>query len=276
MRNSHILAVSLFFCLISSSLAQTFIHPSKDPNNWQPIFEDQFVGASLETRNWVTCHWWNWDGKGCTILTNNELEWYLPENVTVRGGNLILTAEKEKTPGINGRTFDYRSGMVSSGRMGNLGVPTKFAFQYGYVEMRAQIPIGKGLWPAFWLLPVTNKPLPEIDVMEVLGDNPNTVYTNFQHGTSPTDKRTIGSSWRSPKPLEGWHTYAVNWQPDAITWYIDGVERFRMTQSELVPNEPMHLVINLAVGGDWAGAPDESTPFPSSFLIDYVKVWQHK
>ncbi len=266
----------LSLTLLTLGNAQTFIHPSKDPNHWQIIFEDQFPGASLDKSNWVTCHWWNWDGKGCTILTNSELEWYLPQNVHVKGGSLILTAKKEKTPGINGRVFDYSSGMISSGRMGGLGVPTKFAFQYGYVEMRAQIPAGKGFWPAFWLLPVTNKPLPEIDIMEILGDKPNTVYTNFQYGSSPENRKTIGSNWRSPKTFEGWHIFAVNWQKDAIIWYVDGVERFRMEQAELVPHEAMHLIANLAVGGDWAGAPDESTTFPGAFVIDYIKVWQQK
>ena len=268
-----ILFITVLFMQVVN--ANTFIHPSEEPNRWTLVFEDEFLGNELDRSNWNTCHWWN--DIGCTIITNNELQWYLPENASVQNGQLVLTAIEQDIDASNGRSYRYTSGMVTTGRSSYpLTDPPKFAFTYGYAEMRATVPEGAALWPAFWLLPITNEPLPEIDIMEILGQEPDVIHTYFAYGSYPDDVRKKGSNWRNGKSFADWHTFAVNWQPDAIVWYVDGTEVFRMDDWTLIPWEPMYLIANLAVGGDWAGKPDETTSFPSSLVIDHIRVWQLK
>ena len=249
--------------------------PFDDPENWVLIFEDEFDQPTLDTSKWVTCYWWATDG--CTIASNNELEWYQPNNVSINNGALQLTAREELITNTNGLLFDYTSGMVTTGKnTSDDNVPHKFIFQYGYTEIKANVPAGKGLWPAFWLLPADHISRPEIDVMEIIGGEPNTNYMNFHYVDENGDRDSAGSHWDGPDFTAGWHTFGVDWRPDAIIWYVDGVERWRFDDARYVPNEPMYLLLNLAVGGDWPGAPDQFTTFPSSYEIDYVRVWRPK
>jgi beta-glucanase (GH16 family) len=152
--------------------------------------------------------------------------------------------------------------------------PARFAFQYGYVEMRARVPAGQGLWSALWLLPSDQESKPEIDIMEVLGHEPETVQVHLH--TSDGDGRRVSRGQALPVAdlSTGWHTYALNWRPDALVWFVDGQERWRVTDPAEIPTEPMYLLANLAVGGDWPGSPDETTSFPNWYEIDYVRVWQ--
>ncbi|HSD84406.1 MAG TPA: glycoside hydrolase family 16 protein [Anaerolineae bacterium] len=246
--------------------------PLGQKGDWQLIFQDEFEGAVLDTRQWVTCYWW--DKQGCTIRTNRELEWYQPENVSVRDGVLRLRAQPGEVDATDGKTYHYTSGMISSGRQTDeTSTPTKFSFTYGYAEIRARVPKGQGLWPAFWLLPDDHTSKPEIDVMEILGDQPHTVELRFHYRGPDDETVNVGESWSGPDFSAGWHTFAIDWQPDALVWYIDGVERQRYTDRSAVPAQPMYLILNLAVGGNWPGSPDASTPFPSDYLVDYVRVW---
>src|SRR5206468_3266630 len=115
---------------------------------------------------------------------------------------------------------------------------------------------------------------PEIDAMEMLGDSTNVQHMNF-HYVRPDGRRgDAGLTWTGPDFSAGWHTFGVDWEPSAIVWYVDGVERWRFTDASVIPHESMYLLANLAVGGSWPGAPDGSTPFPSSFDVDYIRVWQ--
>jgi beta-glucanase (GH16 family) len=110
----------------------------------------------------------------------------------------------------------------------------------------------------------------EIDVMEVLGRAPavQEMHYHAQH-------RHFGESWTSPQDLsKDFHTYAVDWEPRSITWYVDGVERFHFSNASRVVKEAMYLILNLAVGGTWAGDPDASTPFPAAMQVDWIRVWQ--
>jgi beta-glucanase (GH16 family) len=162
---------------------------------------------------------------------------------------------------VNG--FEYVSGMISSHQ--------KIAFQYGYAEMRARIPAGQGMWPAFWMMPDTGDWPPEIDVMEIIGSEIDRVYTTY-HRMENDQLISLGSWWTGGDYSLDYHTYGVLWQPDRLVWYIDGVERYRT--SDHVPAEPMYLIANLAVGGNWPGAPDNTTVFPADLEIDYIAVWQ--
>ncbi|HYI61123.1 MAG TPA: glycoside hydrolase family 16 protein [Acidimicrobiales bacterium] len=229
------------------------------------LLDEGFPGTALARSRWGTCHWWGPDG--CTILTNDELEWYRAEQVEVRGGVLRLTARPEVTV-AEGRTFPYLSGMVSSGRPGD--EPTdrpRFAFTYGRVEARFRVPRGTGLWPAIWMLPVTNRSLPEIDLVEVYGHAPDRPSMTFHDSAGGRKRREVQTADLSV----GWHTVVLDWSRDRLTWSIDGVDRFSVTGAQ-VPREPMYLVANLAVGGP-AGAPTAATRFPATFLVDSVRVW---
>ena len=233
----------------------------------QILFSDDFDGTSLDSSKWHTCFWWATDQ--CTIESTNEMELYTRENVLVDSGILRLRAQKKSAVwDFNGKTFNYTSGMVMTGGRKYLTDPG-FTFTYGYAEARVKIPAGQGIWPAFWMLPASYNSEPEIDIMEILGHQPDVVHFHIHNGVHP------GQSWTGEDFSQGWHTFAVDWQPDAIVWYVDGVERWRYTGSA-VPAEPSYLLLNLAVGGDWPGAPDATTVFPAYYDVDYVRVWDRK
>lgn len=247
--------------------------PDGQRGNWDLIFSDEFDGSALDTDKWVTCYWW--DRNGCTNLGNRELEWYMPENVRVDNGVLRLIAEKKTTYASDGRTYLYTSGMITTGRaIDDTTIPAKFAFQYGFAEIRAKVPAGKGLWPAFWFLPITHQSKPEIDVLEILGDETSITHMTYHYLNAAGGRERKDREYRGPDFSAGWHTFAVEWQPDVIIWYVDGVERSRFTETEYISAEPMYLLVNLAVGGNWPGAPDSNTVFPSEYLVDYVRVWK--
>src|SRR5689334_16014125 len=134
-----------------------FEHPSKSPN-WRLIFSDTFDAPALDTSKWSWWYaWWNENGG----TNNDEREWYQRDDVLLEGNRLRLRAQKRR---VNG--YAYTSGMISS--------HGKFEFQYGYMEIRCKVPRGRGLWPAFWAL--GSPPYAEIDVLEILGHEPNRVH----------------------------------------------------------------------------------------------------
>jgi beta-glucanase (GH16 family) len=163
----------------------------------------------------------------------------------------------------------------------------KFQFQYGLVEARIQVPAGKGMWPAFWLLGdegyASEHAWPdcgEIDAMEVLGSEPNVVHGTL-HGPWPSAPKGVGGKAESSTPLSaGFHVYGVEWAPGRISFLLDGVVYRTITPADLPSSaawpfdHPFFLLLNLAVGGDWPGAPNASTQFPAHMLVDWVRVWQ--
>jgi beta-glucanase (GH16 family) len=231
--------------------------PLGQPGNWKLIFNDEFNGTSLDTSVWNTCFPWARQDR-CTNSGNHELELFQPQEAYLDGsGHLVLRAEEQQ---ING--FDYTSGMVASYRSLN--------FKYGYVEARVKIPAGKGLWPQFWMMPSDRSWPPEIDIFEILGDDPTRAYFTYHWGSS---NNTSQYSYSGPDFSAGWHTFAAKWEPGEITWYTDGIERGKFTDS-VVTSKSMYLILDLSVGGDWPGPPDSTTDFPSYWQIEYVRVWQ--
>lgn len=270
------LVLDLFGGLLSlggAAAAETPNRPLGQDDRFQLVFSEDFNAPTLNRDIWTTCYWW--DQNGCTNLGNKNLNWYTRRNVSIEDGKLILTARPESVRGYKGRTFRYTSGMVTTGRLyGEPRSATGFDATYGYFEIRAKIPKGQGLWPAFWLLPSTLKPLPEIDIMEVLGHEPNRLYLHYHHLDRNGVKQSAGRGVRTRDLSQGWHVYGVDWSPEHIIWYLDGREVFRYTRRASIPDEPMYIIINLAVGGEWPGAPNRSTVFPARFEIDYVRAWQ--
>lgn len=258
--------------------------PYGQSGDWTLIFNDEFNGVlpngtGLDTRKWVTCYWYaEYDGsRGCG--DNGAQSWYMPQNVVVKNGSLHLITKQETVFGADGEMYHYTSGLVTSGRVGWSG-PPKFQYRYGYVEIRAKVPGTKGFWPAFWSLvqapDYALHPLPEIDTMEILTRDPQTMYMTY-HGpndtTTPSTEYTLPAN-RLDFSLD-YHIFASEWQPGRISWYVDGVERKRYVD-RWITDIPMYLLLTMSVGREesWAGGPDGSTRFPSVYEIDYVRVWQ--
>jgi beta-glucanase (GH16 family) len=233
------------------------------------VFEDGFDDSSLSSRRWTPCHWWA-DG-GCTIASNDELQWYLPSQATTSDGVLRLEADAARTVAPDGRVFPYRSAMVSTGPSDGGDTGARFAFRYGIVEARVRVPEGGGLWPAVWMLPLSMESKPEIDLMEVKGSATDVVHMNAHLRNADGEWRWIGGDWSGTDMASGWHVLTLDWRPGSLRWLVDGQERFAVSGAS-VPDEPMYLVMNLAVGGSWPGPVDPSTEFPTAFEIDHVRV----
>jgi beta-glucanase (GH16 family) len=234
----------------------------------QVVLEDSFDGGQLDARLWNRCHWWDEDG--CTIASNEELEWYRPEQVSVGDGVLTLTAARDEVRGSDGRTYPFRSGMVTTGPPRH-DEEAKVAWTYGTLEARVRLPAGRGLWPAIWMLPADEDSRPEIDVLEVLGHDPAEAIMHLhpedRAAESPSERyRLKGSTF-----AEDWHDVRLEWTPGLLSWFVDGVRVWQQRGSQ-VPDEPMYLVLNLAVGGAYPGPPDEATAFPATFAVDHVRV----
>lgn len=240
---------------------------------WDLVFTDDFDADALDQDLWTWCYWWVTNG--CAIGTNGELEWYQPDNITIADGALVLTALRQDVMTADGEPRSFTSGMVTTGRASSdLTEPLRFGFTYGLAEIRAKLPEGQGLWPAFWLLPATHESRPEIDVLEVLGHDTDTLRMHY-HFIEDGERASVGENVSVPDLSADWHVYAIEWTPDRLTWLFDGEPVWTIRGAGNVPHETMYLILNLAVGGDWPGPPDASTRFPASYLVDYVRVWQY-
>ncbi len=251
----------------SSSQERPRLEPRAGGTNY--LFEDTFDGSELDPAKWVTCYWWA--RSGCTNLGTGEDQWYQKENVSVRNGKLRLTARRD-TVRRDGATYRFTSGMVTTGRWrDNTDQEPRFATQYGRIEARMRMPRGRGFWPAFWLLPVTHESRPETDIIEVLGRTPRQHRFHIHVLDEDGERVDEGHTWRGVDTRR-WHRYAVQWTSTSITWLVDDVVRWEVTDPSLIAHEPQYLLLNLAVGGEWAGPPSARTRFPATMLVDWVRV----
>ncbi|GAB3363423.1 family 16 glycosylhydrolase [Micromonospora halotolerans] len=212
---------------------------------------------------------------------NNELQYYTnsTRNAALDGnGNMVITARRENPSGFS---CWYGSCQYTSARLLTNGT---FSQAYGRFEARIKIPRGQGIWPAFWMLgnDIATNPWPnsgEIDIMENIGREPSTVHGSLHGpGYSGGNPLTGQTSLPGGQALaDAFHTYTVDWAPDSITWYLDGVAYSRKTPADAGGNRwvfdhPFFMIMNVAVGGNWPGSPDGSTTFPQTMTIDYVRV----
>ncbi|MBO0683165.1 MAG: glycoside hydrolase family 16 protein [Candidatus Dormibacteraeota bacterium] len=239
------------------------------PGQWKAIFDSEFEGTSLDETRWTTCS---------PQLRQNpcsgwgsELETYRPENVTVSGGELHLTARRAGDG-------SYSSGMVSTGALTGGPRPgyRPFSFQYGYYEVALRPPPGQGLWTAAWAFGTDLIPPFELDDVEVFGSDPHTaMVTSHYPGANRDSPGQLSQHLTGPDYSAGMHTFGVDWEPDHVTWYVDGVAAPQsITNRADIPAKPMFLMLDLAVGGDFPGPPSAQTRFPASLDVDYVRVFK--
>ncbi|NND90722.1 MAG: family 16 glycosylhydrolase [Granulosicoccus sp.] len=240
--------------------------------DYELIFADEFNGNALDTSKWNTAYLW-----GPDLVINSEEQYYVdiinePDfgfNPFTFDGN-HLTINSIKTPpalAAKARNQPYLSGVITS--------YDALKFTYGYVETRAKVTYGRGYWPAFWLLNafyVDDKP--EIDIMEFIGDDQDVVYHTYHYYDAEGNLRSTKSQ---PTPgidyTADFHTYAAEWKPGTIIYFVDGIEVHRVTDPK-VSRQDMYVIANTALGGWWAGSPDALTPFPGKYTIDYIRVYQ--
>jgi beta-glucanase (GH16 family) len=263
---------------------------------WRLVWRDEFEGAAIDTTKWGfdLGAGFSTDG-GKTVLVgwgNNELQCYTRDsaNVRVRSGVLQIRALRESRDGCA-----YTSARLKTRRADGSAL---FAQRYGRFEFRARLPLGQGMWPALWMLPQdeaygTWAASGEIDVMEARGQTPSTVLGTLHYGAQWPKNTFTSQDYILPRggTIADWHTYAVEWEPGRMRWYVDGVltqtQRFWWSgrradaSSEAIALQPwpapfdrrFHLVMNLAVGGNFLGNPDATTPFPGVMEVDYVRVY---
>ena len=242
-----------------------------DPIEYTLIWQDEFEGPVDQSPD---ANKWAFDVGG-SGWGNNQLEFDTarPENVSLDGGgNLRIIARKE----------DYQGKAYTSGRIKTQG---KFSHTYGRFEARIKLPIGQGIWPAFWMLgsdfPTRGWPnCGEIDIMEYRGQIPNRV-SGALHGPGYSGGNPLGGGYSLPNGgfNEDFHLFAVEWTKNSVTWSVDGIEYMTQTSGNVPPggdwvyDHPFFILLNVAVGGGFVGPPNSSTVFPQTMLIDYVRVY---
>ncbi len=241
-------------------------------DGWRLVWGDDFNqpnGASPAAAKWG----YDVGGNG---WGNNELEFYTSRtnNSWIEDGQLVIEARRE----------DFERRNFTSARLLTRG---KGAWTYGRFEARIKLPRGQGVWPAFWLLgtniSLVNWPAcGEIDIMENIGKEPDTVHGTV-HGPGYSGGKGIGAPVKLPSRAaisDEFHVFAVECEPDRITWFLDDRPYFKVTPANLpkgarwVFNQPKFLLLNLAVGGAWPGNPDSTTTFPQRMMVDYVRVYE--
>jgi len=231
---------------------------------------DEFSGNALDMNAW------NQEiGNGTNGWGNNELEYYTSstKNCFVSNGNLIIEARKEPINGLN----------YSSAR---LTTQNKKPFTFGRIDIRAKLPVGKGIWPALWMLGsnITSVGWPacgEIDIMELIGTYPGRVHSTLHWKAANGNHASMGSqiNLTSGDFSQQFHVYSLVWKQDMLDCLMDDQLIFRLTKADVGTatypfNASQFFIFNVAVGGDWPGPPDANTNFPQRMFVDYVRVFQ--
>jgi beta-glucanase (GH16 family) len=247
--------------------------PVAEDAGWELVWQDEFEGEAINRANWTfDLGGWGWG--------NGEAQYYTdrPENARVENGLLVIEARQEK----------YENSYYTSARLITQGLQD---FQYGRIEARIKVPYGAGTWPAFWMLgsdfqrnpddPIdSNWPdAGEIDIMEHVGREPDLIMGTV-HGPGYSGALGIGRWNRQEYDIaEDFHTYAIEWNYDGITWIYDGepyftLEREAVGEREWVFDKEFFILLNLALGGQLAGPIGLDTKFPANVYVDYVRVYQ--
>ncbi len=257
-----------------------------DPSKWKLVWSDEFNAKAGTAPNPAIWGREIGDGtaNGIPGWGNSELQYYTggTENAATNGKGSLAITVKEASGDL---MCYYGPCEYTSAR---LLTKDRFEVAYGRVEARVKVPTGAGLWPAFWMLGTdidqVNWPQTgEIDIMEYVAREPNQVFGTL-HGPGYSGGQSYGGIYDLGEPVANqYHVFAVEWQPDLIVWYLDGMEYFRATPDdpflqgkEWVFNHPFFILLNVAVGGNFGGPVGEDTVFPATTLFDYVRLYQAK
>lgn len=233
------------------------------------VWSDEFEGDALNME-----HWSFEIGRGNNGWGNNELQYYREENTTVEDGFLVIEAKEENYNGA-----DYTSSrLITQGKQ---------SFRFGRIDIRAVLPEGQGLWPALWMLGTKFNAVGwpacgEIDIMELVGNQPDRVHGTVHYGTSPSTRQQDGASRAlssGAKFSEEFHVFSLVWENDKIQWLLNDVVYHEFTRAEVggfpYPfNDNFFAIFNVAVGGDWPGSPNSSTVFPQRMIVDYIRYFR--
>lgn len=258
---------------------QTIVSSATPPPipTWTLVWADEF---DLADGSQLDPEFWNYSkGTGSGGWGNNESQLYTDrvENAFVEDGMLVIQAIEER----------YMGAKYTSARVNTM---VKAEFRYGRFEVRAKLPNTQGIWPAVWMMPTFAKygnwpACGEIDIMEMIGSEPDRVHGTLHFG-NPHEYLT--ATYLLPDGAtfdQAFHIFAVEWEPDQIRWYVDG-QLYHQANSdewftsyknapETAPfDQPFYIIMNVAVGGNWPGYPDESSEFPQRMTVDYVRVYE--
>ena len=239
----------------------TEVAATKDSSSYKLVWADEFNGNAVDTNNWVYDMGTGGDGWG-----NHEQEYYQPANATVADGNLIITGKKE----------NVEKNHYTSTRLKTKG---RHEFLYGKIEARIKIPVGQGIWPAFWMLGANIDTVPwpacgEVDIMEHINSD------SLLFGTLHWDSggHVMKGDTLSYNP-SSFHVYGVEWDSAAIKWYVDGKKFHEVNIKDSINSteefhRPQFILLNLALGGDWPGQKIDDSKIPAMMYVDYVRVYK--
>jgi beta-glucanase (GH16 family) len=238
------------------------------PSGFELVFADEFSGTQLDTTKWITTMHFA-GSKGGRYHNVSYLNYNLDENILFDNGVLHLKADRQTITGTDpAGVYQYTGALISS--------DGKFDFKYGYIEMRAKYPGGRGVWPVFWLLPKERmKWPPEFDIAEYYAGS-SVMHMGLCHG-SVHDPQWDSFGDTESGAEDGYRTYALEWSPGRAVWYLDGAIK-KVVEKSYVPDMPMYIILNNGVSSHIgpSGQPNDKTVFPNSFEIDYVRVYQSK
>lgn len=272
---------TLLFCENKANpTAESKVPVIPEPAGWNLVWNDEFDGPKIDPAKWnheTGGHGWG----------NNESQYYTARdtNAYIEDGNLILRALKENYTGSDG-TRDYTSAKLNSRGKG--------FWTYGRIDIRAKLPWGQGIWPAFWMMPQESiyggwAASGEIDIMEYLGHETNRVYGTLHYGGSYPENTHTGDNHSLSEGdfVSTYHLFTLEWEEGIMRWFVDGRLYATQTSEQWFTKHPLsavnkhapfdqsfYLILNLAVGGNWPGYPDVTTTFPQHVFMDYVRVFE--
>lgn len=217
---------------------------------WKLVWNDEFDGTVLNSEHWNILDDVSVDG--------NRIQDYNPENIEVAEGKLKIKTMEESSQGM-----PFTSGAVTT--------KGKVLMKYGKIEVRAKFPAGTGALPAIWLWNNQGEEFPEIDIVEIFGDQPGKVWSTIHYEVNGIYKYDSNLS-KIPELSPDYHTFAIEWYPDRITFFVDGIPTY--TSTTFIPDEDMYLYINTDVRRNWDENPNSTTVFPVEMLVDWVRYYQ--
>lgn len=290
--------VSLGFLSFAGAGAPTAAAPA----GWNLVWSDEFGGDAIDQAKWdfdIGNGFYAYDANQWVGgWGNNELQYYTrdPDNAFVKDGLLHIRAVKESLHNCGYTSARMKSRKKDGGSL--------FNRTYGRFEFRAKLPVGRGVWPAIWMLPQAEKygswaASGEIDILEARGQEPTKVLGTLHYGSRwPANANTSRELvFPDNGTIADFHIYTLEWEPGEMRWYVDGRPYATQTfwwsssktdgdkgakpaaESDLNPwpapfDQPFYLIMNLAVGGNFLGNPDKTTVFPAEMLVDYVRVYE--